>query len=149
MMNDDRTRPDQVIEVQLEQLFSDAREEQFEVGIDSQFSKGLQQLYRYNSVAVMRSLKARLIDGKADSELSAEVLRWASRQESGEIRDTVVDLLSNGLQSASSLVRDAAALSLACLEEASAINQLQRALEREKVPELREDLQDLIESLEY
>ena len=137
------------MEVQLEQLFSDAREEQFEVGVDSQFSKGLQQLYKYNSVAVMRSLKTRLNNGNADSELSAEVLRWASRLESDEIRNSVVDLLSIGLQSASSLVRDTAALSLASLEEASAISQLQRALEREKVPELREDLQDLIESLEY
>ena len=78
----------------------------------------------------------------------AEILRWASRQEAAAIRDLVVDLLSTGLYHTVSLVRDAAALGLAYLEEDAAIAPLRHALGREKVPELREDLENLIRSLE-
>ena len=138
----------QVVEEQLERLFSAAHEEQFEVGIESRFAGGLQRLCVYDPTAALQSLKAKLIDSDASSEVLAEILRWASRQEASAIRNLVVDLLSTGLHNASSLVRDAAALSLAYLDEDVAIVQLQRALEREKVPELREDLQNLIRSLE-
>ena len=144
----DDSPSNQVVEEQLERLFSAADEEQFEVGIESQFSRGLQRLCAYDPVAALQSLKAKLIDGDAGSEVLAESLRWASRQEAVPIRDLVVELLSTGLHHASSLVRDAAALSLAYLDQGAAIVQLQHALEREKVPELREDLEDLIRSLE-
>ena len=139
----------QVVEGQLERLFAAARDEQFEVGIESQFSKGLQNLFRYDPTTIIQSLRNRLTSNDADPEVLAEVLRWASRQDVNSVRDLVVDLLSVGLHNASSLVRDAAALSLAHLEEAAAVELLKRALNREKVPELREDLEDLILSLEY
>ena len=93
-----------VVEAQLERLFSVAHEEQFEVGIESQFSGSLQRLSAYDPVAVLQSLKARLIDSDASSEVLAEILRWASRQEADAIHDLVADLLSAGLQHGSSLV---------------------------------------------
>ena len=138
----------QEVEEHLGRLCSVAHEEQFEVGIESRFSGGLQRLCAYDPVAALQSLKVRLIDNDASSVVLAEILWWASRQEAGAIRNLVVDLLSTGLQHASPLVRDAAALSLACLEESAAIVHLRRALEKENVPELRKDLEDLIRSLE-
>ncbi len=138
----------QVVEEQLGRLLSVAHEEQFEVGIESQLSGGLQRLCAYDPASVLRSLRVKLIDKDASSEVLAEILRWASRQEAVAIRDLVVDLLSTGLYHTASLVRDAAALGLAYLEEDAAIAPLRHALEREKVPELREDLEDLIRSLE-
>ena len=140
--------PSQVVEEQLEKLLSIAHEEQFEVGIESQLSGDLQRLCAYDPASVLQSLRAKLIYSDANSEVLAEILRWASRQDAVTIRDLVVDLLLTGLYHAASLVRDAAALGLAYLDEDAAIAPLRYALEREKVPELREDLEDLIRSLE-
>ena len=140
--------PSQVVEEQLEQLISSAHEEQFEVGTDSRFARALQQLCERDPVTVLQSLRERLMGGEAGSDVLGEVLRWASRLEGSTIRTLVVELISTGLYHPSSLVRDAAALSFACFDEARAIVHLQQALEREQVPELRKDLEDLIRSLE-
>lgn len=140
--------PSQVVEEQLDQLFSSAHEEQFEVGTDSRFARSLQQLSERDPVTVLQCLRERLVGSEANSEVLGEVLRWASRLEAVAIRTLVVELISTGLHHPSSLVRDAAALSFACLDEGRAIAHLQQALGREQVPELREDLEDLIRSLE-
>ena len=136
------------VEEQLDRLCQAALDEQFEVGIESRFSGDLQRLCVYHPIAVLRSLRARLLHGGTSPEVLSEILQWASRQEAGAIRSIVVELLSTGLHHASSLVRDAAATALACLDERAAVSHLRQALERETVPELREDLEDLVRSLE-
>ena len=139
----------ELLEGHLDRLYSAARDELFEGGRKSQFSKGLQQLCTYAPVAVMQSLKARLVaESRISAEVVAETLRWAADQEAIFIRDSAIDFLSMGLYHPSSLVRDAAALSLAYLDEDAAANPLRRAIEREKVPELRDDLEALVRSLE-
>jgi len=137
------------VEEQLDRLCLAAHDEQFEAGVESRFSRALQQLlWVCHPTAVLRSLKTRLIDGDAGPEVLSEILQWASRQEAGAIRIYVIDLVTAGLHHASALVRDAAALALACLDERAAAAHLRQALEREVVPELREDLKDLVRSLE-
>ena len=141
-------RPSEVMMKQLDQLIAAAHDENFEVGIESRFSRGLQRLCRFDSPVVLGYLRTKLIDNNTSSEVLAEILRWASHQDESTIRAFVVDLLSTGLHHASSLVRDAAALSLAHLDESTALARLRPALEIETVPELREDLEELIRSLE-
>lgn len=136
------------MEEHLDYLCSIAYDEPFEAGIESQFARDLQRLCMYNPSAVLQSLRTRLMDNSMNSSVSAEILQWASRQEAAAIRTLVVDLLSVGLHHTSSLVRDAAASGLAYLDEDAAITHLRQALEREDIPELREDLEDLIRSLE-
>ena len=141
-------RPSQVMIKQLNQLIAAAHDEFFEVGIESRFSRGLQRLCRFDSPVALEFLRTKLIDNSTSSEVLAEILRWASHQEESTIRALVVDLLSTGLHHSSSLVRDAAALSFAHLDESTALARLRPALEIEAVPELREDLEELIRSLE-
>ena len=136
------------VEAQLDRLFSAAHNEQFEVGMESRFSENLQNLFAYYPDEVVKSLKERLLEGIARPEVLAEMLQWASRQEAIPMREPMIDLLCTGLRSPSSLIRDTAASSLAHLDESVALPHLQRAIEREKVPELREDLEDLVHSLE-
>lgn len=132
----------------MDRLCLAAHDEQFEAGVESRFSRGLQQLCAYDPTSVLQALRARLTDNDASSEVLAEVLQWASRQEADAIRALVVDLLSTGLRHTSSLVRDAAASGLAYLDEGAAVSRLRQALASEKVPELRQDLEDLLCSLE-
>ena len=136
------------VEEELDLLFSDACEEEFEAGMESQFSRGLQQLFTHNPNEVLQSLKARLEDNKANPEVLAEALGWVSRQEALTLRNEIINLLSAGLNNTSPLVRDAAALGLACFDENVAISYLKQAIEKEDVPELREDLEELVQSLE-
>lgn len=137
------------VEEQLDRLCLAVHDEQFEAGVESRFSKALQRLlWAYHPTAVLRSLRARLVNDDADPEVLSEILQWASRQEASVIRIPVIDLVAAGLHHASALVRDAAALALACLDERAAVAHLRQALEREAVPELREDLEDLVRSLE-
>ena len=132
----------------LDRLCSIAHDEQFEVGIEGGFSRELQRIYAYNPAAVLQSLRARLTNNSASPAILTEILQWASRQEAIAVRALVVALLSSGLQHTSPLVRDAAASGLAYLEESAAIPHLRQAIEREDTPELREDLEDLVHSLE-
>ena len=136
------------VEEHLDCLCSIVYDEQFEAGIESDFSRELQRTYAYNPAAVLQSLRARLTNNSASPAILTEILQWASRQETIAIRAFVVDLLSAGLRHTSPLVRDAAASGLAYLEESAAIPQLRQAIEREDIPELREDLEDLVHSLE-
>ena len=136
------------VEEQLDHLCVAAHDEQFEVGVESRFSRELQRLCAYHPTSVLQSLRMRLIHGGENPEVLSEILQWASRQEAGVIRSPVIGLLSAGLDHPSSLVRDAAASALAYLDEDAAVSHLRQALERETVPELRDDLEDLIRSLE-
>ena len=136
------------VEEQLDRLCLAAHDEQFEVGVESRFSRKLQRLCAYHPTAVPQSLRMRLIHGGTSPEVLSEILQWASRQEAGTIRPLVVELLSTGIHHTSSLVRDAAASALAYLDERAAVSHLRQALARETVPELREDLEDLVCSLE-
>ena len=136
------------IEILLDRQFTAAHEEQFEPGMESDFARGLDRLFRYASGAVLNSLKARLSADTRDPEVLAELLRWVGRQNTEFVRGAVVDLLSDALNHSSSLVRDAAAMGLASLRDPVVIPHLMRAIEKETVPELQEDLKDLVSSLE-
>ena len=144
----DASEPNPVVMKQLDQLIAAAHDEFFEVGIESRFSRDLQHLFRLDSPVVLQYLRTKLKENYTNSEVLAEILRWASHQEASSIRALVIDLLLAGLCHMSSLVRDEAALGLAYLDQTAALARLPEALERETVSELREDLTKLIRSLE-
>ena len=138
----------QYVEEQLDRMFLEAQDEKFETGVDSRFSIGLQQLYEKDAVVLLSILRERLLGSAGVPDVLAEVLQWASRLEASFCRSNSVELLLIGLHDLSPFVRDSAALGLAYLSGRVAITHLREAAEREKVPELRADMFDLIESLE-
>ena len=144
----ERSTRDQKIGERLERLIAVADVDQFEVGIESQFAKGLQELFLIDPTASLEAVKERLLGSSRGAEVAAEMLRWASRQDDSSIRGLVLDTLIAGLSHSSSLVRDAAALGLAAIDETVATFHLERALESETVPELRDDLEDLLRSFQ-
>ena len=132
----------------LDRLFVSAHEEQFEAGMESRFSKELQHLCDYRPTELLRALRSRLAEGSTPPEVLAEVLAWASREERNSSCSDIVDLLTLGLYSRWALVRDAAALGLAYFHGEASILPLRSAVEREELPELRADMEALVNSLE-
>lgn len=137
------------IEEELDRLFLTAEEEQFEPGMESRMSVSLQRVFAYSPMGVLQTLQKRLENDQCiDVEVLAEALRWVGDQDSEDLRSTVTGLLVAGLRHGSPIVRDVAALSLARLEGIRSVPHLARALESEIVPELREDLESLVSSLQ-
>jgi len=136
-----------VLDSQLTQLCTNAVNEQFEAGMESQFSISLQQLCNYKPPDMIALLKVKLMDENTNPEVLAEIVRWASRQESIGVRDDVFDFLISSLDHSSSLVRDAGALGLASFDEIAVYEPLKKAARKEKIPELKKDLQNLVCSL--
>ena len=131
---------------QVGRLFLAAQEERFETGMESAFSKRLQSIYAYSRDDLLRILKTRVYDG-ADPEVLSEMLAWISRQEQTSVTHETVNVLLLGLHHGSPLVRDAAALGLAYFVGRGSIRHLRSAIERESVPELSADLEELVSSL--
>ena len=132
----------------LDRSFFAANDEQFEPGMDSYFSANLQGLCAFDPYTVMDHIKTKLAADHQEVTVMAEAVRWVARQEAISIREAVVDILCSALVHRSPLVRDSGALGLAYLLEVQALVPLQSAMEREKEPELRQDLEDLIRSLD-
>ena len=131
----------------LDKLFIAAKDEHFEPGKESEYSMSLEKLAKRSPESIWRFLKRRLAAPRQDVEVLGEMLRWTGRTEiPGPLADKL-SLLVAGLSHASSLVRDGAAVGLSHLEHPSAVRYLRNAAQREQVPELREDLLHIAESL--
>ena len=131
----------------LDEVFIAAEDEHFEPGKESEYSMRLGQLAKRSPESIWRFIKKRLAAPRQDVEVLGEMLRWTGRTEiSGPLADKL-SLLVAGLSHASSLVRDGAAVGLSHLEHPSAVHYLRKAAQREEVPELREDLLHIAESL--
>jgi hypothetical protein len=133
----------------MENLFSVARNEVFEDGMESQFSKDLVSLiWRHGQLAILEA--ARLIASeKVDPGVASEALKWIGRIKDKRTHSIRLWLLKRGLTSSSHQVRDGAGLGLSFLSDPAAISALEEAVEREQVSELRSDLNQVIEQLRY
>lgn len=136
------------LEQSLHGLFDAATEEKFERGMESDFAKGLKGLLVLSPIELLRLLRTRLTETSMPVEVVAEAMRWLGEQEQKSIRKHIVSLLIYGLQHTSPLVRDAGALALGRLEGSNSLSHLNRAIADETVPELRQDMRDLAESLQ-
>ncbi len=132
----------------LDRLFAVAEDEFFESGMESAFTNGLDDLLDQFPEVIWVSLRRRLFAPDVNVETVGEMLRWAGRIEEQRSFSARMDLLIMGLSHSSPIVRDDAAIGLAHLGDPSVIPQLRDAIKKEKVPELREDLEQLVQSLE-
>ena len=137
----------ELVRQRISQVFESASDEVFEIGFLSQFSKNLQKIYEQHPFEVLSFAKEKLVSNQTDVEMVSELLWWVSRQESPWVKSLVVEILATGLSHSSALVRDTAANGIADVDEEVAIKHIQQAIIREKVPELRADMQDLVRTL--
>jgi len=130
-------------------LFTAARNEIFEEGMESHFSKEFVSLIkRHGEVAILEA--AILITSeKADPDVASEALKWLGQVKHSGTHSFRIWLLKRGLTSSSPQVRDGAGLGLSFLNDPDAIPALQQAIEREQIPELRRDLEQVLQQLQH
>lgn len=85
---------------------------------------------------------------KVDPEIMSHVLRWLGRMKHPESFGSRLGLLRHSLLSSSPVIRDGAALGLAALGSPLAVAALRAAIQREGLPELRKDLEQVLDRLE-
>ena len=136
------------VEEALRALFALGREEQFEDGMETDFSRKLMMLvdeYGDEAIAVIDDLINR--DERTNSEVASEALRWLGQMDNPLSHHHRLWLLERSLNHSSARVRDGAALGLAFLDDPNAIPYLERAIEKEPIEELRQDLKQILEQL--
>jgi hypothetical protein len=127
--------------------FQRAIGERFEDGMESHFSielKSLLESFGADSIDILGRL---LADGTGSPIVCAEALRWIGRAEEFLPQSDRMSLLERALSSDSAVVRDAASLGLATIDDPVAIPFLERAVASEALTELKADIQQVLEQL--
>jgi len=124
-----------------------AKEERFQDGLESNLSLGLTTLierYPSETIAILNEILRSL---GISYFIHAEILQLLGRIESAATKEGRFSLLISYLRAKSPIVRDAAGTALACMNDQRAISYLQRAIETEPVPTLREDMAAVVDQL--
>ena len=138
----------EVVMREIEALFAAARDEDFEDGMESRFSKGLVSMIRTHGNAATEAITSIIVQENANSEVVYEAMRWLGHIDDPPTYEERLCLLQRGLYYSLVRVRDGAALGLASLDDPHAIPSLKQAIEREQCGELRADMMQVLAQLE-
>jgi|APSaa5957512622_1039677.scaffolds.fasta_scaffold60047_2 hypothetical protein len=132
----------------IELIFFRAASEEFETGMDSNFSQDLGDvIYEFKNIA-LATIAYIIRDGKSDISVISEALRTLGDLEEPITHRNRLKLLELALTSDSSYVRDAASLGIASMDNPEAISKIKQAIEIEKNRELKKDLLLVLTQLE-
>lgn len=126
----------------IESIFTKEREEIFEDGMESSFSKELVSTIKKYGDPVIEIL-SELIDNRR-IDIEEEAMRWLGHIDHPPTYNKRLWLLKQSLQHASVRVRDGALLGLASLNDPDAISDLKKAIDVEQCQELREDMEQIL-----
>ena len=149
-LDNSTTRQEQTIDInkEIENLFELANEEEFEDGMESGFSKKLISLIIEYGANLIEELMPIFINEKANAEIISEALRWIGRIEHPETENIRLWLLERCLFCSLPSIRDGATLGLASMNDLSAKYSLRKAIKKEPIKELREDMKETLLELE-
>jgi hypothetical protein len=129
-------------------LFDSAKGQVFESGVESAFSREFSSLVRkYGAAALGEALGIALSDS-VDPDIAAEALLCVGRIEDAATHDERRLFLERALKAGSPVVRDAAALGLASLDDAKALPSLREAIGIEQLEWVRAGLAQVANQLE-
>ena len=129
-------------------LFEAAKEQDFEDGMESEFSKELVYLIKKYGNAAMETIADLIIYERVNAEVASEALRWLGHMDHPMSYHSRRWLLERSLGCSPAMVRDGAALGLASLDDPHAIPYLKQAILRENCSELRGDMEQVLVQLE-
>lgn len=131
-----------------DKIFELAIEEEFEDGIETSFSKKLQFFIKKHGNDGIGVLALIFINEKVNAEIISEALRWIGRLEHPETEYFRLWLLESSLFCSSPFIRDGAILGLASLNDPAAIPFIRKAIDKEPIRELQEDMKEIVSQLE-
>jgi hypothetical protein len=132
----------------LRAILASGKEQVFEDGMESDFSKALIALIRTYGNDTLAEFAYFIVYEKVNAEVASEALRWLGLMNHPLSYSWRLWLLERSLGSSSARIRDGAALGLAFLDDPAAIPHIKLAIQREPVAELRQDLGQVLAQLE-
>lgn len=132
----------------LDALFRASKEEVFEDGMESYFSRGLVAVIEKYGNDAIKALVSPLIDEAVAAETASEALRWLGHMDHPPTYRLRLLLLKACLKSRLARVRDGAALGLSFLDDPDAIPELKDAVQAEPIKELRKNIEQVVDQLE-
>jgi HEAT repeats len=123
-------------------------DEEIEDGMTGSLGEKISNLIRFHGSKAIRRLKELISSNGVSPSLASHTLRWLGRVEDSASFDSRLELLCESLQSKSPVIRDGASLGLAALGSKKAIECLKAAIEQEKLPSLRADLEQVLRELQ-
>ena len=133
---------------QITNLFLAASEGFYEDEQSRKFSEKLSMLVKLYGDAAINGMAPFIIGERANAEVASATLSCLSHLDGRISYNFRVWLMERALQSRSSWIRDAAALSLESVDDPAAIPFLQEALNKESNAELRQYLHSVLEYLQ-
>lgn len=129
-------------------LFVAARSVDFEDGIHTAFSRALVRLVELLGNSAVEVVASVILREKVNPTVAAEALKWISHIDQRKSYAFRLWLLEKSLRSSFPIVRDAALLGVASLDDQHSIPAINDAISRETCPELREDLIQVLKQLD-
>lgn len=129
-------------------VFTEAKEEIFEDGMESHFSVNLSGFIKAYGHSAMETIIPIVLSPQSNAEVIAEALRVIGRLNHKSTYRDRLWLLERSLYSDSARIRDGAVLGLAFMDDPMAIPPLKSAIEREKLLALRKDMEQVLAQLE-
>lgn len=132
----------------LQKMFFDARDEIFEDGMSSFFSAGLIRIVQDHGIAAVHALKGIISASDVNAEVAEEVLRQIGYMDDKRTYRHRLSLLVGALESPNTRIRDAASIGIEAMDDPAAIESLQRAIDRERHEQLRQNFKDVLAQLQ-
>ena len=117
-------------------------------GMESEFSRELERLIAEHGKDALDAIDGMVSRKQANNEVLSEALRWVGLMDHDETRERRRHFAQRYLSSDSAMVRDGAALALSFMDDPRSLPSLKKAIDHEKVPELRGDMQQVLDQLE-
>jgi len=136
------------IDLKIEALFQAYGNEDFEDGMDSELISEITASIQTYGTQAIETIRRIVLEQNLQPQMAFEALRWLGRVSHPESYRSRLFLLETCLGSPSRLMRDGAALGLASMKDSHAIPYLREAVAREKIQDLRKDLETVLSRLE-
>jgi hypothetical protein len=132
------------VELEVLSCFDCSNLEEIGDGMTIRLGKNITSVVEKYSSSAIDVLAAIVSSENPPAEVLSHVLRWLGRMKHPTSFRKRLWLLRLSLRSPSAVIRDGAALGLAALGSRLAIPSLRAAIERERIPSLRSDLQQVL-----
>jgi len=140
--------PDAELPARFEAMFAAAEEETFADGMDSDFSRNLHAIVRRYGRVAIHAMTIMMRSERLNAEVGGEALRQIGSIVDTQSHHSRLALLMGALESPDPRLRDAASIGMANLDDPTAIECIRRVIGQEASPQLRHNLQLVLDQLQ-